>query len=70
MACLRTVGFVGAIIGFGYSSYAIGSFFDKHRIGNYFKGILSYALGMITFLLGATMLGNFIDLILKSSNNI
>lgn len=52
----------GGIVGFGYTSWAIGRFFDKSKKVNYLKGILSYFLGMVTFFLSAILLGVLIDL--------
>lgn len=56
---------IGGFVGFIYASWAIGQFFDRSRKVNYFKGFLAYLLGMITFFLGATILGISIDLIQK-----
>ncbi|WP_430401207.1 DUF3667 domain-containing protein [Flavobacterium sp.] len=54
---------IGGIIALVYTSWAIGRFFDKNKKVNYFKGVLSYLLGMITFFLAAIILGMGIDLI-------
>lgn len=56
---------IGGIIALVYTSWAIGSFFDKNKKANYFKGVLSYLLGMITFFLAAIILGMGIDFISK-----
>ncbi|MDA3892719.1 MAG: DUF3667 domain-containing protein [Salinivirgaceae bacterium] len=56
---------VGAILGFIYTSWAIGQFFDKKKKVNYLKGLLAYLLGMITFYIIAVILGLGIDLMLK-----
>jgi hypothetical protein len=53
----------GGIIGIIYVSWASGQFFDKKKKANYFKAALSYLLGMITFVLTATILGVVIDLL-------
>ncbi len=53
---------VGAILGFLYTSWAIGQFFDKKKKVNFFKGLLAYLLGMITFYFIAVILGLGIDL--------
>jgi predicted tellurium resistance membrane protein TerC len=57
--------YFGGIIGLAYVSWAIGQFFDKTKKVNYLKGLLSYLLGMITFIFVATILGVGIDLIQK-----
>jgi hypothetical protein len=53
---------VGAIIGFIYTAYAIGQFFDKRKIANYVKALISYFLGMITFTFVLLGMGILIDL--------
>ena len=53
----------GGIFGVAYASWAIGRFFDKSRKLNYLKSFLSYFLGMITFYIGAIILGLVIDLV-------
>ena len=57
--------YLGGLIGFAYVSWAIGQFFDKNKKSSYLKGFLSYLLGMITFIIAASFLGIFIDLIQK-----
>ena len=57
---------LGGLIGLVYMSWAIGQFFDKNKKANYLKGFLSYLLGLITFVIAASFLGIFIDLIQKS----
>lgn len=54
---------IGGIIGFIYTSWAIGQFFDKNKKVNYLKGLVAYLLGMITFYFLAVILGLGIDLI-------
>jgi len=54
---------VGGIIGFIYTSWAIGQFFDKSKMLNYIKALAAYLLGMMTFYFLATLLGLGIDLI-------
>lgn len=56
---------IGGIVGLVYVSWAIGQFFDKNKKINYIKGFLSYLMGMVTFFLGAIILGVGIDLIQK-----
>lgn len=55
----------GALMGFGYASWAIGRFFDKGKKRNYLKGLIAYILGMISFTIAVVILGNFIDFITK-----
>ena len=57
---------LGGLIGLVYISWAIGQFFDKNKKASYLKGFLSYLLGMITFIIAASFLGIFIDLIQQS----
>lgn len=54
---------LGAIIGFVYSTYAIGQFFEKRKILSYVKAFLAYILGMLTFTFIAIGAGILIDLI-------
>ena len=54
---------LGGLIALIYTSWAIGQFFDKNKKVNYLKAFLSYLLGMITFFLGAIILGMGFDLI-------
>ncbi|OUS16242.1 hypothetical protein A9Q93_05840 [Nonlabens dokdonensis] len=54
---------IGGIIGFIYTTWAIGQFFDKKKFFNYLKGLIAYLLGMITFYFLAVILGLGIDLI-------
>ena len=56
---------IGAILGFIYTAWSIGHFFDKNKIINYLKGLFAYILGMITFYFLAVILGLGIDLISK-----
>ena len=51
----------GAIMAFIYTVYAIGQFFDQRKIGSYFKGLISYLFGMITFTFVAMAIGIVID---------
>jgi len=55
----------GAIIVLLYISWGIGQFFDKRKITNYLKGLLSYVLGMISFTLIALIIGFLMDLMNK-----
>lgn len=48
---------------FIYVLWAIGQFFDKRKIANYVKSLISYLLGMITFIIVTLGIGILIDLI-------
>lgn len=48
---------------FIYIFWAIGQFFDKRKITNYIKAIISYFLGMITFTFISIGVGLLIDMI-------
>lgn len=54
----------GANIGILYVFWGIGRFFDSKRKRNYLKGILSYFLGMFTFILVLVLMGVLIDKII------
>jgi hypothetical protein len=54
----------GYSIGILYILWAIAQFFDKKKFTNYLKALVSYLLGMITFMIGIMILGTIIDLIL------
>ena len=54
---------IGAIIGFIYTAWSIGQFFDKNKKINYLKSLFSYVLGMISFYSLAIILGLIIDII-------
>ncbi|EDM38657.1 hypothetical protein PBAL39_21330 [Pedobacter sp. BAL39] len=53
------------VVGFAYCTWAIGQFFDKKKVASFLKALVSYLLGMITFMLVAILLGTSIDLIIK-----
>ena len=53
----------GVYVFFIYVLWAIGQFFDKRKIANYVKALISYFLGMITFTSVALGIGVLIDLI-------
>lgn len=53
----------GAIIGFVYTTYAVGQFFDKRKLLSYLKAFFAYILGMLTFTFIAVGAGILIDLI-------
>ena len=57
---------VAGIIGIIYLIWAVGNFFEKNKIGNYFKALLSYILGFITFFIAFGLIGITIDLLIKN----
>lgn len=65
--CLSHIDFmsIGVFVGLIYATYAIGQFFDKGKIANYVKALISYLLGMITFTFVFLCIGIIIDLIKK-----
>jgi hypothetical protein len=56
---------VSGIIGVSYCAWAIGQFFNQNKVINYLKALVSYILGMLTFLISAILLGVFIDILTK-----
>ncbi|WP_410880446.1 hypothetical protein [Myroides sp. DW712] len=56
--------FATGVVLFFYVSWAIGQFYGGTK-GNYFKGFLSYILGMVSFQVGLLLVGTILDLILK-----
>ena len=52
---------VGAMLAFIYTIYAIGQFFSAKKVASYFKALISYMLGMITFTFVAIGTGLLID---------
>ncbi|KMQ59980.1 hypothetical protein ACM46_17145 [Chryseobacterium angstadtii] len=54
---------VATVIVFVYFSWAVGQFFDKSKAGSYFKALVSYLLGMITFCISIMILGALMNLI-------
>lgn len=55
--------YIGGLISFIYVSWAIGQFFGLRKITNYFKGFLSYVLGLLSATITMILLGMLIDLI-------
>ncbi|MCE7057307.1 DUF3667 domain-containing protein [Algoriphagus sp. AGSA1] len=55
----------GGVLFIVYSCWAIGRFFDKKRVANYFKALFSYLLGIITFAISVLLIGYLIDLVIK-----
>ena len=51
----------GYLIGILYILWAIAQFFDKKKIWNYPKALVSYFLGMVTFMIGIYAIGGIID---------
>ena len=49
----------------GYSTWAIGSFFDNKKVMSYVKALIAYLLGMITFTVLALLVGALIDVLYK-----
>ncbi len=56
---------IAGIIGFIYSAWAIGQFFDKSKFLNYVKAFFSYFLGFLTFSLAVILIGTLIEFIIK-----
>lgn len=56
----------GGIIAFIYAIWAIGNFYDKRKIGSYFKALWAYLIGFITFLISLGIIGYAVDLIFKN----
>lgn len=56
---------IAGIIGFLYSTWAIGQFFNKKKFMNYLKAFVSYWLGFFTFALTILLIGALIDWIIK-----
>lgn len=54
----------GANIAIIYTAWAIGQFFNGKKKLNYVKGILSYFLGMITFMVSILFIGFFMEKII------
>lgn len=53
---------IAGVVGFIYTSWAIGQFFGKRKLINYVKAFSAYILGMLTFALSAMLLGSLFDL--------
>jgi len=56
---------IAGIVGFVYTTWAVGHFFGKDKISNYLKAFFAYLLGMLTFTSAAFLLGALIDIIIK-----
>jgi hypothetical protein len=51
----------GGVLGLVYSTYALGQFFDRKRVGSYAKGLFAYLLGSVMFFVLVLVLGFAID---------
>lgn len=47
---------LGGLVGFIYTAWAIGQFFEKKSVANFFKAFIAYTLGWLTFLIAAVIL--------------
>lgn len=56
---------IAGVVGFIYTTWAIGQFYEKGKAINYVKAFFSYILGMLTFTLTAIIIGIIIEKILK-----
>jgi hypothetical protein len=56
---------IGGLIGFTYSIWAIGRFFDKNKVLSYIKGFFAYLLGWFTSIILIVVTGFLIDLMTK-----
>ncbi len=57
---------VAIIVGFVYTTYAIGQFFDKRKFMSYFKALIAYLMGMLTFTIALIAAGIIIFLITRN----
>ncbi|TXE15848.1 DUF3667 domain-containing protein [Psychroflexus gondwanensis] len=55
---------IAGIVGFVYTTWAIGQFYGKRKTINYIKAFFAYTLGMLTFAISAILIGTAIDLLL------
>ena len=53
------------IIGFIYTTWAIGQFYEKGKFISYIKAFFAYFLGVLSFSLTAIIIGAIIDLVIK-----
>ena len=56
---------IAGVIGFAYTTWAIGQFFDKKKPWSYVKAFVSYILGMMTAFMFVFGIGTLIDLVIK-----
>lgn len=52
---------IGGGVGFVYTTWAIGQFFDKSKLFNYVKAFFAYILGMSSMYLMIMLIGTLID---------
>lgn len=57
---------IAGMISVIYLVWATGDFFEKNKIANYFKALICYLLGMITFFILIFAIGITIDIIIKN----
>lgn len=57
---------IAGIVGFLYTAWAIGLFYDRAKIMSYIKALLAYLMGMILFSISAIVLGLIIDSVIKN----
>lgn len=53
--------FIGGLLAFIYTAWAIGDFFSKPGFGRYIRALIAYFLGAISFYLVALLFGILID---------
>jgi len=56
---------ISLLIAFIYHIWAIGQFFDKRKAESYIKAFFSFVLGIVSFSVLVTLIGMFIDMIIK-----
>ncbi|WP_235207103.1 DUF3667 domain-containing protein [Pedobacter sp. V48] len=56
---------IAGVVGFVYTTWAIGQFYEKGKAINYVKAFFAYILGMITFSLTAIIIGLIVDIVIK-----
>jgi hypothetical protein len=56
---------IAGVVGFTYTTWAIGQFYAKGNVINYVKAFFAYILGMLTFILTAILIGIIIDILIK-----
>jgi len=56
---------IAGILGVAYSTWTIGNFFEKKKISNYVKALISYFLGTMTFYIIIFTIGIIIDKLTK-----
>jgi hypothetical protein len=54
---------IAAIVGFIYTTFALGQFFEQGKAMSYVKAFCAYILGMLSFSIAAVVIGILIDLI-------